>query len=110
MHYLYYFQGASVSGDGSWQHRGFTSKTGLVSLIGPESNKVVDVEVKSTYCVKCQKQKEKYSHSPDQFALWFEDHKDECRMNHNGSSGAAMEVAAVKDMFLRSIDKLGTRQ
>lgn len=32
-------------GDGSWQKRGFSSKNGLVTFIGAETGKVMDVEV-----------------------------------------------------------------
>ena len=42
--------GITVSGDGSWQKRGFSSLYDLVSLIGWNTGKIIDVIVKSKYC------------------------------------------------------------
>ena len=39
--------GLTVSGDGSWAKRGFSSLLGIVSIIGKFSNKILDVIV---YC------------------------------------------------------------
>lgn len=44
----------TVSGDGSWIKRGYSSLLGIVSLIGKFSNKIVDVIVKSSICKGCQ--------------------------------------------------------
>lgn len=46
--------GITVSGDGSWRKRGFSSLFGHVSLIGWFTGKVVDVLVKSKYCKSCE--------------------------------------------------------
>ncbi|KYN06620.1 hypothetical protein ALC62_02423 [Cyphomyrmex costatus] len=43
-----------VSGDGSWRKRGFSSLFGLVSLIGWNSGKVIDILIKSSYCKACE--------------------------------------------------------
>lgn len=43
-----------VSGNGTWQKRGHTSAFGVCSLIGVHSNKVLDVNNKSTYCKTCE--------------------------------------------------------
>lgn len=51
--------GISVSGDGSWRKRGFSSLYGFVSLIGWHTGKVVDVLVKSKYCKMCEYWKKK---------------------------------------------------
>ena len=37
----------TVSGDGSWARRGFSSLLGIVSLIGKYTNKLLDVVVKN---------------------------------------------------------------
>jgi len=46
--------GITVSGDGSWRKRGFSSLFGITSLIGWFTEKIVDVEVKSKYCKSCE--------------------------------------------------------
>ncbi|XP_029177185.1 uncharacterized protein LOC114945237 [Nylanderia fulva] len=91
--------GITVSGDGSWRKRGFSSLFGFVSLIGWLSGKVVDVVIKSKYCKSCefwekQEDTEKYKE-------WIETHENECQANHEGSAGK-MEVDAVIEMFQRS--------
>ena len=43
----------SISCDGSWQQRGFSSLNGFVSLISMDSGKVIDVEAMSRYCKQC---------------------------------------------------------
>ncbi|KYN11371.1 hypothetical protein ALC57_16474 [Trachymyrmex cornetzi] len=91
----------TVSGDGSWAKRGFTSLLGLVSLVGKYSNKVVDVTVKSKVCKACEKWVGK--EETDDYLEWYENHKDKCTANHEGSSGK-MEVDGVIDMFKRSIE------
>ena len=44
----------TVSGDGSWSKRGFSSLLGIVTLIGKYTQKVLDVVVKSSICKACQ--------------------------------------------------------
>lgn len=46
--------GITISGDGTWRKRGFSSLFGLVSLIGWYSGKVIDIAVKSKYCKQCE--------------------------------------------------------
>lgn len=46
--------GISVSGDGTWQKRGFSSLHGVATLIGVRTGKVIDVIVKSSYCKVCE--------------------------------------------------------
>jgi len=46
--------GITVSGDGSWRKRGFSSLYGFVSLIEWYTGKVVDILVKSKYCKACE--------------------------------------------------------
>ena len=40
----------SVSGDGKWQRKGFSSFNGVFAAISIESGKVLDVEPMSRYC------------------------------------------------------------
>lgn len=43
-----------VSGDDTWQKRGYSSAFGVCSLIGVHSNKVLDVNIISAYCKTCK--------------------------------------------------------
>lgn len=49
----------TVSGDGSWRKRGFTSLFGVSSVIGYYCGKVLDIAVKSSYCKMCETWKKK---------------------------------------------------
>jgi len=68
--------GLTVSGDGSWRKRGFSSLFGLVSLIGWFSKKVLDVSVKSKYCKACEHWKKK--EGTVEYEEWAEAHKSAC--------------------------------
>ena len=94
-------EGIIVSGDGTWQKRGFASLFGVSTLIGNYTGKVVDFEVKSAYCKNCEQKKS--SLTPAEFEEWYLSHKDICSANHDGSAGK-MEVDAVVEMFSRSED------
>lgn len=91
--------GITVSGDGSWRKRGFTSLYGLVTLIGYRFGKVVDFVVKSKYCKSCEYWKKK--EDTEEYAEWAKSHENNCSVNHEGSAGK-MEVDAVVEMFNRS--------
>ena len=93
----------SVSGDGSWAKRGFSSLLGIVSLIGKYSNKIIDVIVKSSKCKGCQYLAQK---NPVEAEILYEDHKAES--NHEGSAGK-MEVDGVLEMFKRSLEYFGVK-
>jgi len=95
-----------VSGDGSWKKRGFTSLFGVTTLIAYYSGKVVDLIVKSAYCHTCALNKNTLDN--DQFEEWYEDHKESCSSNHNGSAGK-MEVDSIVEMFVRSVEKFGVK-
>lgn len=43
-----------------------------------------------------------------EFEEWYEEHAEECAINHSGFTGK-MEVDAVKEMFLRSEDKYNVK-
>lgn len=96
----------TVSGDGTWKKRGFTSLFGVTSLIGYYSGKIIDLFVKSSYCKQCEPWK---SHKDTaEYQEWWTEHKDVCSANHDGSSGK-MEVDAVITMFKRSLEKYQVR-
>jgi len=92
-------EGLTVSGDGSWRKRGFSSLYGFASLIGWYSGKVIDICVKSKYCKECEhwgKNKDTTEHEE-----WHALHEEHCKANHNGSAGK-MEPDAMVEMFSRS--------
>jgi len=89
----------AISGDGTWQKRGFSSKNGVVTAVGKNSVKAVDVEVMTTVCYGCNSYK-----GPKrglEFEEWKEKHMPQCSINHEGSAGM-MEVTGMKRIFLRS--------
>lgn len=96
----------TVSGDGTWKKRGYTSLYGVTSLIGYYSGKVIDILVKSAYCKQCETWKSKLD--SEEYQQWYENHQDDCSCNHSGSSGK-MEVDAVIDLFKRSVEKFGVQ-
>ncbi|XP_011873476.1 PREDICTED: uncharacterized protein LOC105565135 [Vollenhovia emeryi] len=89
----------TVSGDGSWRKRGFSSLFGIVSLIGWYTGKVLDIVVKSKYCKACEYWKKKEDTA--EYKEWIETHEENCQSNHEGSAGR-MEVDGVLKMFQRS--------
>ena len=88
----------AVSCDGSWSKRGFTSKYGVVSVIHLDTGFVIDYETLSKYCKICE------SHKDDDDESWFEEHKDVCQKNFDGSS-PAMEAEGWQRLWGRSVDK-----
>jgi len=90
----------TVSGDGSWKKRGFSSLYGVMTLIAYYSGKVIDLIVKSSYCHTCNFFRSNADDSK------HADHVENCDINHKGSAGK-MEVDAVLEMFKRSEEKYG---
>ncbi|GAB0096661.1 hypothetical protein DMENIID0001_122000 [Sergentomyia squamirostris] len=99
----------TVSGDGTWKKRGFSSLYGVTTLIGHFSRKVLDIFVSSACCKMCKTWENKLDTS--EYEEWHEDHvqKKECCANHAGASGN-METYAVLAMFQRLISKYGLRR
>lgn len=98
--------GLTVSGDGSWQKRGFSSLFGFVTLIGWHTGKMLDVLVKSKYCKSCEHWDKKCDTA--EYEEWAAQHESVCQTNHSGSAGK-MEVDAILEMFRRSEDLYNTR-
>lgn len=96
----------TVSGDGTWAKRGFSSLLGVVTLIGKHSGKILDAIVKNSFCAVCERTKKKLS--KPEFEAWYETHQDDCMANHIGSAGK-MEVDGVFEMFQRSVDLYDVR-
>lgn len=91
--------GLTVSGDGSWRKRGFSSLYGVSTLIGNYSGKILDILVKCSYCKACEHW-ETRKNTPE-YLDWAEKHAENCSINHEGSAGK-MEVDAIIEMFQRS--------
>ncbi|KAL7304249.1 hypothetical protein TKK_0003443 [Trichogramma kaykai] len=96
-------EGLTVSGDGSWRKRGFSSLQGVSTIIGNQTKKVLDVSIKNKYCPACNSKKNLDKDS-EEYREWFESHKPNCTANHEGSSGK-MEVDGVLEMFKSSVKK-----
>lgn len=96
----------TVSGDGTWAKRGYTSLLGVVTLIGKYTGKILDLIVKCSYCHSCAVMQKKIN--AEEFEIWFDEHSPNCKKNHDGSAGK-MEVTGVYEMFLRSLELHGVR-
>lgn len=94
----------TVSGDGTWKKRGFSSLFGVTTLIAKNSKKVVDTVVKSSFCQGCNVWKTKKKSDIEAYNEWYADHEESCTINHKGSAGK-MEVVAIIEMFSRSVQK-----
>lgn len=98
----------TVSGDGTWKKRGFSSLFGVSTLIGYNSKKVVDAVVKSSYCRACSNHKALKNEDIAEFETWYKSHKENCTSNHEGSAGK-MEIDGIVKMFERSEEKHGVK-
>lgn len=94
----------SVSFDGTWHKRGFTSNYGIGVCIDVLTGLVIDFEVLSSYCHACalkNSAKREGKITGQEFESWREAHTD-CAKNFAGSS-KAMEQEAAKRMWARSV-------
>ncbi|KAG8226571.1 hypothetical protein J437_LFUL004743 [Ladona fulva] len=96
----------TVSGDGSWKKRGFTSLLGLASLIGWYTGKVLDVLVKSFFCKSCEYLEDKVGSA--EYEEWKEEHDSKGTANHTGCAGK-IEVDAIVKMFSRYEERYGIK-
>ncbi|KYN11782.1 hypothetical protein ALC57_16060 [Trachymyrmex cornetzi] len=96
----------TVSGDGTWKKRGYSSLFGVSTLIGKYSKKVLDSVVKSSFCQECNLWNNKKNENIDEYNEWYDIHEENCAINHNGSAGK-MEIDAITEMFLRSKNEHG---
>lgn len=96
----------TVSGDGTWKKRGFTSLYGVATVIGYFSGKVLDLVVKSSFCPACNYWNKHINTA--QYQEWKATHEEHCLANHEGSAGK-MEVDAMQKIFMRSVEKYGVK-
>ena len=94
----------TVSCDGTWQKRGYSSKNGIstVLTVDDKNSKVIDTEVLTNYCNSCAQKKASLSN--EDFTKWYDSHKPACFTNHTGSAGS-MEPAGMEKIFRRSEKK-----
>ena len=96
----------SVSVDGSWQRRGYSSFNGVVTAISVENGKILDVEPMSRMCKECKLKENLKNTNPDLYGEWRATH--DCKLNYQGSAGG-MEVTGAKRIFGRSVEKHNLR-
>lgn len=89
----------SVSCDGTWQRRGYSSLNGCVTTLSIETGKCLDVEVLTKVCHGCQKIQQEPDDSKK--ADLLERHHGKCKSNYVGSA-PSMETEGVKRIFARS--------
>ena len=92
----------TVSCDGTWQRRGYSSLNGVVTVIASDSGKCVDYRVLSKTCSACTSWEPRKESEPELYQNFLETHV--CSINHEGSAGS-MEAAGVVDCFMESISK-----
>ena len=90
--------------DGSWQERGYSSLSGVVTGISREKKKVLDVQIFSKFCHACSRWENRKG-TPE-YDTWKLTHV--CSRNHVGSSGS-MEAAGAVKMFSQSLEKYNLR-
>lgn len=93
----------SVSFDGSWHKRGFTSNYGVGIVIDVTTGLALDFEVLSKHCQACSKN-EKINMTEGDRLLWRMEHAQKCSKNYDGSSKGMEREAAVR-MWGRSIER-----
>lgn len=96
----------SVSFDGTWQKRGFTSNFGIGVCIDIITGLVIDFEVLSSYCHACvlkDSARRDNKITEQEYDTWKDAHQD-CAKNFLGSS-KAMEQEAAKRMWARSVNR-----
>ena len=92
----------SVSCDGTWQRRGYSSLNGVVTSISIDTRKILDCEAMSRSCKACKLKEALKRTDRNAYDGWKASHN--CKINYLGSA-PGMEVTGAKRIFNRSIDK-----
>ncbi|GBN67411.1 hypothetical protein AVEN_253386-1 [Araneus ventricosus] len=106
--YTHEFADIAVSFDGTWLTRGHTSQIGVGCVIDILTGYVIDYEVMSKHCTKCEYAKTNLGEKSAEYSIWYDGHKTSCSINHIGTSGA-MEMAAAYKLWSRC-EKMGLQQ
>lgn len=96
----------TISIDGSWMKRGFTSLFGIVAAIGEKTGKVIDLTVKSMFCKACEMWEKRFG--TEEYMEFIDTHWPNCSANFEGSSGG-MEVSGALEIFNRSLETRNVR-
>ena len=92
----------SVSCDGSWQRRGYSSLNGVVTAISMTNGKVLDIERMSRACKACLLKETLKLNNPVAYDEWKNNHI--CKYNYKGTAGN-MEPVGAKRIWERSEEK-----
>ena len=96
----------AVSTDGTWMRWGYSSQFGVQTVIAYDTQKVIDVEVMSKFCKKCEFWNQKLKQgeiTQADFDDWKQKHVGDCETNTTVSA-PTMETEAVKILWKRSED------
>ena len=92
----------SVSCDGTWQKRGYSSLNGCVTVLSMETGKCLDIEILSKVCHGWQTINKTID--PEERRVLEADNIGKCKANFKGSA-SSMEPTGVKNIFEPSEDK-----
>ena len=68
----------------------------------------MDLEILTRYCRQCDIQNKLLKDNIEALNTWKENHRDQCKQNHDGTA-PAMEVSGATRIFERSIEERGAR-
>lgn len=97
---------ASVSFDGTWMRRGYSSLHGVFTAVSWDVGRVLDFHVSSKFCQQCSTWKsrlEKKKISEHQYEQFLASHQDACSKNTDRSA-PGMEAEAAVILWRRSED------
>ena len=97
----------TVSFDGTWHKRGFTSNYGVGIVIDVSTGLVLDFEVLSKYCQACALHSNREMTEAER-EEWRREHASHCEKNYEGSS-KGMEKEAALRLWGRSLQKNNMR-
>ena len=90
-----------VTFDGTSSKQGHTANYGFGFVLSVDTGEVLDYGFKSKICWECNSHKAKKD--SDEYQKWYEEHKNNCSKNFDGSSGN-MEVEIARDLWGHSKD------
>ena len=86
----------TVSCDGIWQKRGYSSLNGIVTVISGDTGKCIDYRIRTKNCKTCQSWEGR--EGTDEYEQFMSTHEPNCDINHQGSAGS-MEAAGLIECF-----------
>ena len=102
----------TVSCDGTWQKRGYSSLKGIVTVISGDTGKCIDYRIRTKNFKTCQSWEGR--EGTDEYEQFISTHEPNCDINHQGSAGSVEAAGLIecfqvseKDRKLRYINYLG---